>query len=142
MLRLILNIYGYHSIPFLSNFVDKIIYTIGGNIIVFFWCFLYILDKKSIKLIPFIGMSAITPLYNALDQKYFINIFGNSTQNILMNANGFRILIFFIITILMTFLAKFISRNFKEKDHKFRYIISVFVFNLIWGFLICLTYYW
>ena len=93
-------------------------------IILVIWIIVYIKNKKAILALPYLLMSFITPLYNILDSKIFVEVFGcgcvpivqTNMFNIDFNANDLRIVIYSIITILMLILGIKLSKKLLGKN--------------------------
>jgi len=119
-------------------------------IIFIVWIFLYIKNKKMIRALPYLFMIFITPIYNILDSKIFVEIFGcgcvpiaqTNMFNIDFNANDLRKVIYSIISISMLILGIKISKEFKTRKAKVIYNISIIAFNLILTYQICSLYMW
>ena len=85
------------------------------------WLIIYLINKKAVKWLPYLGMIFITPIYN---------------------ANDLRMVAYNIIAILMFILGLFISKKFENKKSKIAYNICVLIFNLIIAYKIYTTYVW
>lgn len=124
------------------------------NVIIFLsilvWLLIYLKYKKAIFALPYLLIVFITPFYNILDSKIFVDIFGcgcvpiaqTNMFNIPFNANDLRRLIYFIISILMLLLGIKISKNFKSKRVRVIYNVSILILNLLATFQICQLYMW
>lgn len=114
------------------------------------WIILYIKDKKAIKVLPYLLMPFITPVYNFLDQKLFVKIFGcgcvpiaqTNMLNINFNANNLRRVVYSVITIAVFILGIFLSKNIENKKNKNIYLITIVVFNSLLALNICQMYMW
>ncbi len=114
------------------------------------WLIIYLINKKAVKWLPYLGMIFITPIYNYLDSRIFVDIFGcgcvpisqTNRFNIDFNANDLRMVAYNIIAILMFILGLFISKKFENKKSKIAYNICVLIFNLIIAYKIYTTYVW
>jgi len=119
-------------------------------IIFVLWIIVYIKNKKAILALPYLLMSFITPIYNILDSKIFVEIFGcgcvpiaqTNMFNIDFNANDLRRVIYSIITILMMFLGLKLSKKIISKKTKILYNITIIIINIILTVLICKRYMW
>ncbi|HOV27748.1 MAG TPA: hypothetical protein PK566_15495 [Pseudobacteroides sp.] len=96
--------------------------------------------KKVIRILPFILIILIIPLYSYLDAKYFVNIFGcgclgidgkPNTLGNYFNANDLRKLVFTILAIIIIGIGVLISIRFKRISSKIIYIIFVALFNIL-----------
>ena len=114
------------------------------------WIIVYIKNKKAILVLPYLLMSFITPFYNILDSKIFVEIFGcgcvpiaqTNMFNIDFNANDLRRVIYSIITILMLILGIKLSKKFDSKKTKIIYNITIIIFNIALLVFICKRYMW
>ena len=119
-------------------------------ILLVIWIIVYIKNKKAILVLPYLLMSFITPLYNILDSKIFVEVFGcgcvpiaqTNMFNIDFNANDLRRVIYSIITILMLILGIKLSKKFNSKKAKIIYNITIITFNIVLAALICKRYMW
>lgn len=124
------------------------------NVIIFLsivaWLLIYLKYKKALFVLPYLLIVFITPFYNILDSKIFVEIFGcgcvpitqTNMFNIAFNANDLRRLIYFIISILMLLLGIKISKNFKSKRVRVIYNVSILILNLLATYQICQLYMW
>ena len=95
-------------------------------------------------------MIFITPIYNILDQKFFVEIFGcgcvpytqTNMFNIDFNANDLRQLVYNILAIVITILGIFLLKKIESKKTKVIYITTVFIFNFLLAYKICQLYMW
>jgi hypothetical protein len=95
-------------------------------------------------------MIFLTPIYNILDQKIFVEIFGcgcvpsaqTNMFNIDFNANDLRLIVYNILAIFITFLGLFLSRNIESKKLKIIYVLTILVFNSLLAYTICQLYMW
>ena len=114
------------------------------------WIIAYIKNKKAIVVLPYLFMLFITPIYNILDQKIFVEILGcgcvPSTQtnmfNIAFNANDLRRVVYIIMSLLMLILGIKISKKFTSKKARIIYNISIIIFNIVLTYFICMRYMW
>jgi hypothetical protein len=119
-------------------------------IILVIWIIIYIKNKKAILALPYLLMSFITPFYNILDQKVFVEIFGcgcvpsaqTNMFNIDFNANDLRLVVYNVLSILISVLGIFLSKKLDRKKSKVIYIISILVLNLLLAYKICQLYMW
>lgn len=103
-----------------------------------------------IKALPYLLMIFITPIYNILDQKIFVKVFGcgcvpsvqTNMFNIDFNANDLRFVVYTVISVLMVVLGINISKKFEKKQNKIIYNITIFLVNIILTFYVCKLYMW
>lgn len=118
--------------------------------IFFVWLIICFKNKKSIRMLPYLLMIFITPIYNILDQKIFVEIFGcgcvpytqTNMLNINFNANNLRLAVYNIMVVIMTILGTVLSRNFESKKNRIIYISTIILVNLLIAFKICRLYMW
>lgn len=114
------------------------------------WVIIYIKNKKAIRALPYLLMIFITPIYNILDSKVFVKVFGcgcvpsvqTNMFNSSFNANDLRLTVYTMISILMLILGIKISQKFKTKTIKIIYNITIIIFNLMLTYKICQMYMW
>ena len=114
------------------------------------WIIVYTKNRKAIRALPYLLMISITPIYNILDSKIFVKIFGcgcvpiaqTNMFNIDFNANDLRFVIYNIISFIMLILGIVISKKFKTKKAKIIYNTTIIIFNLILVYQICRLYMW
>ena len=119
-------------------------------IILVLWIMVYLKNKKIILLLPYLLMIFLTPIYNILDQKIFVEIFGcgcvpytqTNMFNIDFNANDLRLLVYNILAVAITVLGLFLSKKIESKKIKIIYILTIFVFNIFLAFKISQLYMW
>ncbi len=119
-------------------------------IVFIIWIIMYIKNKKTIFALPYLLMSFITPFYNILDTKIFVEIFGcgcvpsaqTNMFNIDFNANDLRLVVYSIMTILISILGIKISQKLNNKKTKIIYNITIILFNILLGMFICKNYMW
>lgn len=119
-------------------------------IILVIWIVVYIKNKKAILVLPYLLMSFITPFYNILDQKVFVEIFGcgcvpsaqTNMFNIDFNANDLRFVVYNVLAILIFALGILLSKKLDNNKSKVIYIISILVLNLLLAYKICQLYMW
>lgn len=119
-------------------------------IILVIWIIVYIKNKKAILALPYLLMSFITPLYNILDSKIFVEVFGCSCVpiaqtnmfNIDFNANNLRRVVYTIISILIVILGIKLSKKYNSKNAKIIYNATVIIFNIVLAAIICKMYMW
>ena len=117
-------------------------------IILIVWIVAYLKNKRSILSLPYFLMIFITPIYNILDQKFFVEIFGcgcvpytqTNMFNIDFNANDLRQLVYNILAIVITILGIFLLKKIESKKTKVIYITTVFIFNFLLAYKICQLY--
>lgn len=118
--------------------------------IFFVWLIICFKNKKAIRMLPYLLMIFITPIYNILDQKIFVEIFGcgcvpytqTNMLNINFNANNLRLAVYNIMVVIMTILGTVLSRNFESKKNRIIYISTIILVNLLIAFKICRLYMW
>lgn len=118
--------------------------------IFFVWLIICFKNKKLIRMLPYLLMIFITPIYNILDQKIFVEIFGcgcvpytqTNMLNINFNANNLRLAVYNIMVVIMTILGTVLSRNFESKKNRIIYISTIILVNLLIAFKICRLYMW
>ena len=106
--------------------------------------------RKLFVLVPYLVMPLITPVYNILDRKIFVEIFGcgcvpiaqTNMLNISYNANDLRMAVYSVLAILMTALGALISKCFKKNSDRTVYCISIFVTNVMMMIYIYKKYMW
>ena len=119
-------------------------------IILVLWIIIYLKNKKVILSLPYLLMIFFTPIYNILDQKIFVKIFGcgcvpytqTNMFNIDFNANDLRLLVYNILAVAITVLGLFLSKKIKSKKIKVIYILTILVFNILLSFKISQLYMW
>jgi len=119
-------------------------------IVLLIWIIVYIKNKKVILALPYLLMSFITPFYNILDSKVFVEIFGcgcvpvaqTNMFNIDFNANDLRLVIYNLIAIFMLILGIKLSKIFDSRKTKIIYNATIIIFNIILVALICKTNMW
>lgn len=119
-------------------------------IILVLWIIVYLKNKKIILSLPYLLMIFLTPIYNILDQKIFVEIFGcgcvpytqTNMFNIDFNANDLRLLVYNILAVAITVLGLFLSKEVESKKIKIIYILTIFVFNILLAFKISQLYMW
>lgn len=75
------------------------IWKVSWLLVLVIWIIAYIKNKKAILALPYLFMSFITPLYNILDSKVFVEVFEcgcvliaqTNMFNIDFNANNLRL---------------------------------------------------
>ena len=119
-------------------------------IILVLWIIVYLKNKKVILSLPYLLMIFFTPIYNILDQKIFVEIFGcgcvpytqTNMFNIDFNANDLRLLVYNILAVAITVLGLFLSKKIKSKRIKVIYILTILAFNILLAFKISQLYMW
>ena len=117
-------------------------------IILIVWIVAYLKNKRSILSLQYFLMIFITPIYNILDQKFFVEIFGcgcvpytqTNMFNIDFNANDLRQLVYNILAIVITILGIFLLKKIESKKTKVIYITTVLIFNFLLAYKICQLY--
>lgn len=108
-------------------------------LVLLIWAGVFSVNRKAIRVLPFLFLIFISPIYNLLDTYVFINIFGcgcvpiaqTNMLNIPFNANDLRLTVYLIITMIMVFIGIKFSREFEVKKHKIIYIISIALVNIV-----------
>lgn len=108
------------------------------------------MKEKIVRVLPFIIMPLLIPIYIALDNLILIDIFGcgcvPSTQtnmlNIPFNANDLRLTVFTILTIGLSVWSIFIAKSFKRKKAKYLYIITAALLNVILTMWVVKAFIW
>ena len=106
--------------------------------------------RKCFMIIPYLVMPLITPLYNILDSKVFVEVFGcgcvpiaqTNMLNIPYNANDLRMAFYSILAILMTALGVFISKALGRKSDRIVYCASIFIINVVMMITIYKKFMW
>lgn len=120
-------------------------------IILVVWVIVYKKNKKVLLVLPYLLMIFITPIYNILDQKVFVEIFGcgcvpsaqTNMFNINFNANNLRLIVYSILAIIITTLGLFLSKKIDSKKIKaILYVVTIFITNMLLTFKICQLYMW
>ncbi len=119
-------------------------------IILTLWIIIYLKNKKAILSLPYMLMFFFTPIYNILDQRIFVEIFGcgcvpsaqTNMFNINFNANDLRIIVYNILAVLLTIFGLFLSKKIESKKVKIIYVLTIFAFNILLAFKICQLYMW
>lgn len=119
-------------------------------IILVLWVIIYLKNKKVILSLPYLLMIFLTPIYNILDQKIFVEIFGcgcvpytqTNMFNIDFNANDLRLVVYNILAVAITILGLFLSKKIESKKLKIIYVLTILVFNILLAFKICQLYMW
>ena len=119
-------------------------------IILVLWIIVYLKNKKIILSLPYLLMIYLTPIYNILDQKIFVEIFGcgcvpytqTNMFNIDFNANDLRLLVYNILAVAITILGLFLSKKIESKKIKIIYILTILVFNILLALKISQLYMW
>ncbi|MBQ8816209.1 MAG: hypothetical protein IJZ84_02900 [Lachnospiraceae bacterium] len=95
--------------------------------------------KKILYALPYLIIPVFTPIYNILDRKFFVEIFGcgcvpiaqTNMLNIGYNANDLRMTIFSVLTLILTAWGYRLSRRFGNYSDRIVYCVSIFVINVI-----------
>ena len=106
--------------------------------------------KRICNVAPYVVMLLITPIYNILDRKIFVEVFGcgcvpiaqTNMLNIDFNANDLRRTVYTIIACLMLAWGIQISKTFKDRTAKVIYCVTIFVVNIVVMNYICRMYMW
>jgi len=116
--------------------------------ILIIWIVLMIKNKKNYLLLPYLLGIFILPLYNYLDKKFFLNIFGcgcvpisqTNMLNIPYNANDLRLTVYLVLSVILTIVSIIFSKTLE--DDKILYVISVLIVNLIITFVTWKMFMW
>lgn len=108
------------------------------------------MKKKIIALLPFVVMPIFIPIYMVLDNLILVEIFGcgcvPSTQtnmlNIPFNANGLRMTVFSLLTIVLSIWSIVISKRFNRKMMKILYTVAVILLNVLLTMWTVKTFMW
>ena len=108
------------------------------------------MKKKIVRVLPFIIMPLLIPVYIVLDNLILVDIFGcgcvPSTQtnmlNISFNSNDLRLTVFTILTIGLSVWSIFIAKSFKRKKAKYLYIITAALLNVILTMWVVKAFMW
>lgn len=106
--------------------------------------------RKFFMIVPYVVMPLITPIYNILDSKIFVEVFGcgcvpiaqTNMLGIAYNANDLRMTVYSVLALLMTALGNYISKAFKRDSDRLVYCASIFVINVVMMFHICQQFMW
>ena len=113
-------------------------------IILALWIIIYLKNKKAILSLPYLLMLFFTPIYNILDQKIFVEIFGcgcvpsaqTNMFNIDFNANDLRLIVYNIFAFAITILGIILSKKIESKKIKIVYILTILAFNILLAYKI------
>ena len=97
------------------------------------------MKKRMTLFLPFLIMPMFTPIYKILDSIVFVEVFGcgcvpgaqTNMLNIPFNANDLRLVVFSILTIILSVWSFFISKNLSKKFARIFYCIGTVLFNII-----------
>ena len=114
------------------------------------WIILLLKNRKTLLSLPYLFMIFITPIYNILDQKIFVDIFGcgcvpytqTNMFNIDFNANDLRLVVYNVMAVAMAILGIILSRKLKSKKSRIIYVVAIILVNLLLAFTICRLYMW
>lgn len=106
--------------------------------------------SKVLYIVPYLVMLLMTPIYNILDRRVFVEVFGcgcvpiaqTNMLNIDFNANDLRRTVYTIIACLMLAWGIQISKTFKDRTAKVIYCVTIFVVNIVVMNYICRIYMW
>ena len=107
-------------------------------------------NRKYFMAVPYLVMPLITPLYNILDSKVFVEVFGcgcvpiaqTNMLGIGYNANDLRMTVYSVLALLMTALGSFISKVFPRNSDRIVYCASIFIINVVMMIEICRRFTW
>ena len=105
---------------------------------------------KLFMIVPYVVMPLITPIYNILDSKIFVEVFGcgcvpiaqTNMLGIAYNANDLRMTVYSVLALLMTALGSFISKAFSRNSDRIVYCASIFIINVVMMIEICRRFTW
>ena len=108
------------------------------------------MKKKIVSVLPFLTMPIFIPIYIILDNLVLVDVFGcgcvPSTQtnmlNIPFNANDLRMVVFAVLTIILSVWSINISKRFDKKIVKFVYCFVALVLNAILTLWVIKTFMW
>lgn len=114
------------------------------------WVIIYVKNKKAILALPYLLMLFLTPFYNILDQKVFVEVFGcgcvpyaqTNMLNIPFNANNLRFVVYSVFTAIMFIIGIVLTKKLNSKVLKIIYPITVLILNLLLTYKICQMYMW
>ena len=100
--------------------------------------------------VPYVVMPLITPFYNILDSKVFVEVFGcgcvpiaqTNMLGIGYNANDLRMTVYSVLAILMTALGNYISKVFPRNSDRMVYCASIFIINVVMMIAIYKRFMW
>lgn len=106
--------------------------------------------KKIKYVLPYIAMPILTPFYNLLDRFVIVEVFGcgcvpsaqTNMLNIAFNANDFRFVFYFALTVVMTIVGVKMSKDLSKKALRILYGISVLTVNSLLCMEICKAFMW
>ncbi len=95
--------------------------------------------KRILYLLPYVIIPIFIPVYNILDQKFLVEVFGcgcvpiaqTNMFNIGYNANDLRMTVFSVLTLLLTALGYRLSKGFVKCSDRIVYCVSIFVINVV-----------
>ena len=110
----------------------------------------YIFKEQKSYIIITLLMIFLTPIYNILDQKIFVKIFGcgcvpsaqTNMFNIDFNANDLRLIVYNLLAVSITILGLFLSKKIESKKLKIIYVLTILVLNILLAYKICQLYMW
>lgn len=105
----------------------------------------YISDNEKIrgtKLLPYLLMICMTPIYVILDNAIFKKILPCAPINIenvqkTLSSNDLRAIVYTVIAILMIILGLIFSRKLSSKKDKIIYNVLVILLNVVFTFTLC-----
>ena len=108
------------------------------------------MKKLIITPLPFIIMPIFIPMYKILDRLFLVEIFGcgcvpftqTNMLNIPFNANDLRLLVFAILSIVLSVWGINISKIFKRKVMKIIYCVAVVSINALLTIWVVNTFMW
>jgi len=114
------------------------------------WVVFFIKTKKALLILPYLLLLFVTPIYNILDQRFFIQLFGcgcvpsvqSNVFNIPFNANDLRFMIYVIFNLILFALSFKYSKGFYSKRKRIFYILSILLFNILLTLKILQLYMW
>ena len=102
----------------IQNIISVSVCIIGAYLV------MYIINRKSIRALPYTFMILVTPLYEMLNNQYLYRLFGT------IGAYRFRSLVYRSILIVMVVLGIIFARRFKHKRNKITYVITILLTNV------------
>lgn len=124
--------------------------SIGLVLIFIIWLISVLKNKKALLFLPFLLILFITPIYNLLDSKLFIHIFGcgcvptvqQNMLNIPFNANHLRQTIYGIFFVILIIIGIKLSKQFTKNSQKIIYLATLILYNIFLILKILEMYMW
>ena len=95
-------------------------------------------------------MPIFIPIYFILDNVILVDIFGcgcvpsamTNMLNIPFNANDLKLVVFTVLTIVLSIWSIYIAQRMSAKIARFKYCLAVLVYNVILAFAYLTTFIW